>query len=384
MKIIITLLLLLIFITGCAQQPGESSIEERYYPTEQEQKEASSEEFAEAEKEECEKPVFTEYLVDPALVQKVGQLGFMHGSGIHIVGRSYVSFKDSVTEKIPVYAPTDMTLDHGAYHKSPDAPEEHMPDYVMNFDAGCGVIIRIDHLKEVIPEIAAEFPELKEDSRTEWVKRIPFKAGDLIGYFIQNEGVTGIDFIVHDESITNQFANQARHESGYHKSLLLHAACPYDYYEEDKRKEYYALIGGATGQLFKNQECGPINRDFPGTISGQWFLDKDVSGGIYDYYMEGDYGSAFPIIGNEDRIAIGKINGRERTLIYPNYPTYKHPKDVTDEHCYQIHPKEQNPDEWDGYIYLKLVDDETMQVYYSATGDCPEHFPEVGFKTYYR
>lgn len=336
------------------------------------------------EDKNCEKPVFTAYFVDPKLIQKVGQIGVVHGSGQFVVERSYVSFLDKPeNQKISIYAPTDMILTTGAYYKAPPPAndpnfdeEKALPDYVMEFDAGCGVQITFAHLKGAVPSIAEQLPNLQSDSRTNQLKPVEFKAGDLVGYFIQNSGVAGIDFIVRDEEVTNQFANQERHTFGY-GSTFLHAVCPYDYYEENKKQEYYNLLGGAAGTIFNVKECGPMSRDFPGTISGQWFLDKEVKSRIYDYYRDGDYPFALPIIGDEESVTLGGFGGESKHRIYSgSNPTYKLPKDITTEHCYQL--------ESSGWAYFKIVDENTMQVYYSRSGSCPNVFPQNQGKTYYR
>ena len=323
----------------------------------------------------CEKPVFTEYFVEPSYVRQMGQVGTVHGSGQFTVERSYISVKGA--EKIPIYAPMDLILTRGAYYQVPAPNDEFLgeplPDYVLYFDVGCGVEIAWGHLKEVVPEIARQFSTPKADSRTEELQPVEFKAGDLIGYFIPNAGVASFDFIAYDEDVTNQFANQERHTYGY-GDTLLHAVCPYDFYTTEKKEAYYGLIGA---------ECGPISRDYPGTISGLWFLDPEVNSWFYDYSQEGVYGSVLPIVGDVDRVIIGTIGNRRSTFIYPNEPTYRDPKEVTDAHCYQLHP-EYNPSEKDGYIFFQLVDNETLKVYYSETGECLEDFPATGWETYYR
>lgn len=337
----------------------------------------------ETEEVDCEKPIFTEYFVDPIYVQKVGQIGVVHGSGEYTVGRSYVSFIDGLgLDKIPVYAPTEMVLMYGSHYLDSQAvgTEGYLSDYALTFDVGCGVEIAYAHLKEVVSSIGEQLQEAKPDSSGEQLTPIKFEAGDLVGYSIPGAGNLGIDFIVKDLDVVNQFANQARQEAG-HGSNLLHAVCPYDFYAEEKKDAYYNLIGGGGGTLFEVQECGPISRDFKGTISGQWFSDKEVLASINEYYKDGDYGSVLPIVGDEERITIGSLGDKNTHWVYPNNPTYKAPEDVTGEHCYEFYP---NFSDAEGWVYFKLIDDETMDVFYSSSGICPNSFPEGGSKTYYR
>lgn len=328
----------------------------------------------------CEKPKFTEYFVDLNYIQYFGQIGTVHGSGQFMVERSYVYVsRDFYNKKIPVYAPTKMTLTRGAYYDVSGVQNE-FPDYALYFDAGCNVEVLYAHLKEVDARIASQFGEPKQDSRTEQLKPVTFNAGEIIGYFILvPDGVAAFDFITHDFDVNNIFANQARHTFGYGDNLL-HGTCPYDYYLGEKKERLYELIGGIAKE---EKECGPISRDYNGTISGQWFLEKEVTRASHDYTQEGTYGSSLVIAGDIDRIIIGRLGNRATTFIYPNSSTYKDPKEITTEHCYQIIDS-MNPSASKGYIYFKLIDNETLKVIYSENGTCPSTFPQSGGAIYYR
>ncbi|MBM3229749.1 hypothetical protein FJZ26_04925, partial [Candidatus Parvarchaeota archaeon] len=111
---------------------------------------------------DCKKPAFTEYLVDTKYLNQVGQVGTVHGSGHFTIERSYISVKSEYErQKIPIYAPANMTLARGSYYQVP-APQgqylgEPMPDYALYFDAGCGVEVALGHLKEAVPKIASQF-----------------------------------------------------------------------------------------------------------------------------------------------------------------------------------------------------------------------------------
>ncbi|MEM2138516.1 MAG: hypothetical protein QW568_05495, partial [Candidatus Anstonellaceae archaeon] len=331
---------------------------------------------------DCRKPVFTEYFVDPKYLLQIGQVGTVHGSGRFTIERSYISVKNEFDrQKIPIYAPANITLVRGAYYQVPAPPGQYfgepLPDYALYFDAGCGVEISWGHLKEAVPKIASQFSQPKQDSRTDYLKPVKFAAGELIGYYVPGAGVAAFDFFAYDQSVLNQFANQKRHEFGY-ADPMLHAVCPYDYYAGEMKDAYYSLIPGPA----TNKSCGPISRDYPGTISGMWFLDKEPTKYLYDYSQEGTYGSALPIAGDYDRTIIGTLGRRATTFIYPNNPTYRDPKDVTGEHCYQIYSY-YNPSP-EGYVYFKLMDNETLKVFYSEKGECPESFPAEQGATYYR
>lgn len=332
--------------------------------------------------ENCENPIFTEYLVEPKFVQKVGQVGVVHGSGLYIVERSYISIKSEFDgKKIPIYSPVKMTLRTGSHYQNPAAASMALPDYALWFDAGCGVEVNLAHLKEVVASIAAQLPEIKTDSRSSQLSPISFQAGELVGYFIHNEGdVAGFDFIVRDKKVVNEFINQERY-SGYRAGNLINGVCPYDYYESAKKQEYYNLLGGGGGTVFSVKDCGHSSRDVAGTISGMWFLDAQPGESIYETYDDGDYGSTLSIVGDEERITIGNLGPATALWVYSNNPTYILPEKVTSEHCYQIDG--QNPSQDAGWVYIKLVSNTEAKVSYSPTGTCPGSFPATS-KTYYK
>ena len=325
---------------------------------------------------------FSEYLIDPTKVQKLGQVGVVHGSGLYIVERSYISLKNEFEgQRISVYAPVDMTLISGSHYYNPALPLTSMPDYALWFDAGCNVEVALGHLKEVVEDIAVQLPEAKTHSRSEQLERIKFNAGDLIGNFIYKQGdVAGFDFIVRDKKVTNKFINQERY-SGNRASNLINGVCPYDFYTGEKKEVYYNLLGGGGGTIFRVKDCGKISRDLAGTISGMWFMDKDIGESIYDGYKNGNYGTTVSIVGDEERITFGNLGPNNVFWIYANNPTYKLPTEVNGEHCYQIYSTNDNNS--DGYAYFKVIDDMTMEVYYSPSGQCPSAIPSSA-KRYYK
>lgn len=328
----------------------------------------------------CENPAFTEYFVDPSKVQKVGQVGVVHGSGLYIVERSYVSIKSEFnSEKIPIYAPVDMTLRAGSHYQDLLVPSSNsLPDYALWFDADCNLEINFAHLKEVVESIAEQLPEVRPDSRNIQLTPLKFKAGDLIGYFIYKEGgVAGFDFIVRDKKIVNQFINQERYSDG-RAGNLINGVCPYDYYEPGKKEEYYNLLGGTGGTLFKVKDCGNSSQDVAGTISGMWFLDKEPQGWIYESYKDGDYGSTLSIVGDEERVTVGNLGQNRVSWAHNNNPTYKLPKEITTEHCYQFDSRGEA-----GWVYFKVVSDTELDVVFKQTGNCPSSFPSNA-KRYYK
>ncbi len=96
--------------------------------------------------------------------------------------------------------------------------------------------------------------------------------------------------------------------------------------------------------------------------------------------MDGDYGSTLPIVGNKERVTVGKLGDTSNNWIHNHNPTYKLPQDITDEHCYEF--DRDHPDETTGWLYLK-VEGDVMDAVYSRQGKCPDSFPDGG-KRYMR
>lgn len=317
--------------------------------------------------------IFTHYLVDPKFVYSVSQIGAVGGANSEIIGRSYIAIKDEFTnQKVPIYAPTDMTLAYASYYTALNPVEGLLPDYGLAFEIKCGKRMSLAHVKEVIPQIKDKLPTTPQNkSAYNYPINIEFKAGDLIGYYIKGPGSVAFDFIVDDSKIKNKFANQERYEAG-HGHNTLHSICPYDLYSGEMKEAYYNLLPGI--------KCGTMDRDKVGTIAGQWFLNLDPTTGMGDYKKDGDYGNPLPIAMTPERISIGHIGSDNIIWIYPNNPTHKDPKEIMTEHCYQNYPQGSPL----GYVYFKIVDDMTMDVYYSETGSCHSSFPSIGAKRYYR
>lgn len=349
----------------------------KIFPVEEEQEDTTT---TSPPQEECASVIFTHYIIDPKFVKFISQLGLVGAGNTEMVGRSYVFVKDEFLEqKTPIYAPTDMRLIRMSYYVDQAIPieqrESASKDYAMTFEAGCGITITLAHLKELVSPLKEVSPPLSTSSAQVQVKQISLKAGDLMGYYLKKGsfGAGGFDFVMNDQKVINQFANQKRYEYG-HGSYNLHTVCPFDYYSGEMKEAYYNIL--------PEKDCGTMGRDKIGTISGQWFLDPDPKSGMGESGKEGDYGVRLPIVRAPDRITIGYIGPANVVWIYPNNPTFKDPKEITTEHCYQNYPV--NPSDPQGHVYFKIIDNMTMDVYYSETGTCPSSFQTTGAKRYYR
>lgn len=331
--------------------------------------------------EACSSPRFTHYIVDPKFLKSITQIGGVGGGNTEMVGRSYIFIREELaSQKIPLYAPTDMRIIGMSYYIDPAIPIEQREsankDYAMAFDAGCGVTVSLAHIKELASPLKEISPPLSTSSAHVQVKQVLLKGGDLIGYYLKKDSYSrGFDFVMNDQRVINQFVNQKRYESSS-RAYNYHSVCPYDYYQGEMKEAYYELLPG--------KNCGTMEHDKIGTISGQWFLNPNPATGIGGviFGRTAGYGNPLPIVKMPDRITVGNIGSSNVIWIYPNSPTYKDPKEITTEHCYQNYPM--NPDTPQGYIYFKVVDNMTLDAYFSETGNCPSIFPSTGGKRYYR
>ena len=176
-----------------------------------------------------------------------------------------------------------------------------------------------------------------------------------------------------NSSRRNSFPNQDRYEHTGDLGNLLIGDCPYDYYDEETRGAYYALLDG----LDTTSESGGclIRRDVPGTIAGGWFREPFVK----ESTLGGRAGWALAMgtsTGGEVR-----VNAEGRSLrVSAGRPTYVDPKLVTSEHCYE---QRQNPTAApSGFAYLKLLSDAELAVAF-GDGGCPQQLPAT-YQTYHR
>jgi hypothetical protein len=328
--------------------------------------------------------VFTEFVMDTAYIKVVAQIGSIGGGNTEIIGRSYVFAKDGLqNQRLPIYAPVDLEIVAAKHYLPPGAPTTgYVPDWSLYLDAGCGVTMEMYHVKDVSDSLKA-VADTAIYSNSAWEplsRRVPVKAGALIGWYIPGLNSVAWDFILRNDNVTNQFANQARYEA--RNSNILHTVCPYDLFEPAKKAAYYAKLGSVTGVPIPGTSCGTVERDVVGTPAGQWFFDSVVVAGPGVLQKDGFYGNPFPnIIAPDSTVMFGHIGPANDVRIQRNNPTWKRPQDITTEWCYQIYPTPTTPEGW---LWLKMESPLKLNVAYNPTGSCPANFPTSGFKTYYR
>lgn len=182
-------------------------------------------------------PVFTADITDLSKVQWFTPPVTIQGN--YLKGHGY--FK--VAEKVPVYAPVDGLLQDGSFYL-----EDNRGQYSLSFEVSCDVVFMVDHLSEVVPPIKRQFSDTPAmDSRTNFLDRSLFKAGDLIGYSIGTDLGKTWDFGVYNFTQENPYNSPQYPDFESFKNK--NAICPFTYFEASKKAVYKNLlrdIGGNT------------------------------------------------------------------------------------------------------------------------------------------
>lgn len=363
--IIACIIFWIFFITYLLFRPEKPGVDQSFT-----ENQTLDERESESKYENCTDFSFTHHIMDTKYIRRVGPIGDL-GSHGYIMGRSYVHIKDEYfMQRMPMYAPKNMTLVSMNYYQDLNAPPEHHPDYALDFELGCNISMSLHHLKEVVETIEERSPELNAPGGSKEIEHLNLTGGELIGYFILDGSTAAWDFFASNSSHFNQFANQARYGKW---NYLLHRVCPYDFFRGQMKEDYYSLL--------PESGCGSVERDVAGTIAGQWFLDPNPSSGMGEEFKEGYYGNPLPIITGTDGTVNMRSIGTERYFsVGTENPSHMDPEEVTGEHCYQRYTDDLPQD----YAYFKLFNDTTLGVFFSESGSCPDVFPEDNFTYYYR
>lgn len=169
-------------------------------------------------------PTFTHHITDINKVSYIAPPPTM-ASGNNLKPHSYIGTNGV---KVPVYAPTAMTLKDGGYYVQ--------GPYILDFQVSCEVTVRFGHMTNPVDSIKNLFPgEPGSDSRTHEVSPVSFVAGELIGYTTGTNVAGNWDFGVFNSSVSNRYAN----DPAWNTFLLnTTAVCPFGYFTPDLKKAY--------------------------------------------------------------------------------------------------------------------------------------------------
>ena len=188
---------------------------------------ASSSQSSMTPKPTCESspsPVFTNHITDMSKVNYIGPPPTM-GAGPSLKPHSYIG-TDHV--RVPVYAPTAITLQGGAHYIG--------GPYMMDFKASCEVTIRFGHITEPVDAIKQLLPsEPKDDSRTQNLAPVVFAAGELLGYTTGTDMAGNWDFGVYNSATSNRYAADPDWSNS---ATYTTAVCPFDYFTPDLKSAY--------------------------------------------------------------------------------------------------------------------------------------------------
>ena len=290
-------------------------------------------------------------------------------SGNRFKNRSYVWIsrdESGQAYEVPIYAPADSTLTGITFYSEPTPNDQgqivDVEQYSLSFQVSCEVSYGYDHILRLSDQIRALAPtEPATTTRDAEAKTdLPLKAGDLIGYTTGTISAHNWDFLALNSSRSNQFANQDRYESAGDLGSLVIGDCPYDYFSEELRNEYYLLLSGHGG-LRDGDDCF-VSPDHPGTIAGGWFKEP-FSTETFEGFDPG-WGLTVGFTAyNQVRV----VAEHDSVWVDAGLPTYMDPKTLT-EHCYL------QPGDPDRFVYLKLLSDMELAAAFGQ-GSCWGQLP---------
>lgn len=190
-------------------------------------------------------PTFTHHVTDMSQVSYVVAPPTL-GAGPSLKPHSYMGTNGA---RVPVYAPTAMTLSAGAYYTG--------GPYTVEFKVSCEVTVRFGHITEPVASILAVMPTSPSStSATSSLPPIAFAAGEIVAYTTGTDVGGNWDFGVYNSATTNRYA----HDPDWNMSTVYTTAvCPFGYFTADLKSSYYAkfdstILGGNPphGETFCN------------------------------------------------------------------------------------------------------------------------------------
>lgn len=278
------------------------------------------------------------------------------------LSRSYISVKREGNDKkiwVPLYAPTNATLFRITYAYRGDPAQGARAEYALDFRVSCEVTFKFDHIaniSEKLKELAPKEPNIKTNQGKE--VSIPIVEGELLGFTNGGLGGGAWDFLLFNYAKEVSHINTSRWTSDHNK----YADCPYDYFTEDLKRQYYAMFASAGGEKSKNATCRSASRDVAGTLSGGWFKGNSTDTRGSRILLGSDFSTVDIVRDEGDTLAQG-INFSLREQNAP-----KKPEEVTvgGSVCYT---------DGTNHAFLKLLSDTEMAASI-ASGHCPSTFPE--------
>ncbi|MBX3270627.1 MAG: hypothetical protein KF729_10215 [Sandaracinaceae bacterium] len=316
-----------------------------------------------------DEPELQTHVVDLTQIHFVSRLGSPGGGG-DLKERHHFFARMDVPD-IHVTAPSDGYVVEARYLTAP----AHMSTYFgVGIRVSDTVTVMLDHLHLPSEAIAGILPPLGEGfSAFQRVDPPLFvRAGERIGSIMPPapEHAYGADVVTRDTRRRNRFANQARFEGDRMHAARLHAICFEEALPEHLRREMAGRYGDA--MPIPTADCGTMERDVPGALTGLWFLDAEP---------DTTYGERFAIA--------SELSGLVRLNVSLQLPAEAwFLEDRTDpatitagmSHCY-VEPAGGRPEA--RFAYFRMgASGWDVDVAFGA-GECPASFPAT-FRTYHR
>ena len=310
------------------------------------------------------KPVFTHSFTDIAKLSEISQYGNNAVINPGSQARNYVVVREG--ENTPVYAPTNVTITR-IYFSDKNYTQffnrEYVrPEYRIDFAISCEVKAAYDHIVSLSDKLKPFAPQVPAPGRNDGVAvSIPIQAGEVIGHTSGSFPGRAFDFFFLNYAQKTEHLNPARWITDH----SLYMDCPFDYFVEGLKQQYYNLIDEEQGV----RSCGPRVRELPNTIAGYWFQGDATE----------TSGSRFLVYGSKHFVEWTLIRGSEFPIAYRTQDAdFVLPEKVTEgkSACYYDSDKKT-------YVYAKMLPNDKVALV-SGAGTCPSSFSEDKLQVFER
>lgn len=301
-------------------------------------------------------PVFTHTFTD---IDKLSEISRYGNNAFYNPGsqaRSYVVVKEN--ESTTVYAPTKVTVVRIYFSDKNYSQffgrEFVRPEYKIDFEVSCEVKPAYDHLVGLSEKLLPYAPQASAPGKNDGVVvSIPLQAGEVIGYTSGGFPGRAFDFYFTNHAREEEHINPSRWISDHSKYM----DCPYDYFTDELKQRYIALIPERKGV----SDCGPNYREVPNTLLGYWFQGNATE----------NNGPRFSLSASKNFVEWTIILGNEAPIPYRDNDANRiDPETITEGKKVCYHDSDRST-----YVYTKMLPNDKIALV-SGIGACPTTFPE--------
>lgn len=152
--------------------------------------------------------------------------------------RAFLWINKNLTDRVPIYAPTDADLIRGVYKISKSVATI---DYDLHFQVSCEVWFFINHVSNPVEKIKNLLPNQPASSTNTLIDVNPplhFKAGELIGYTTGTAQAHNFDFAVFDLNHNNNLVGGG----GSHDARFRNFICPFNLLPPELKSKYFQKL----------------------------------------------------------------------------------------------------------------------------------------------